>query len=849
MSSDDILQTVYDDYRTGLSDLTFNSKPIITNLTIIAAEQSKFAKMIVRAIEHHLDSVNPSMKLPAFYLLDSICKNNGPIYVSMFQPRIDSIFMKTYTTVSQEIQKSLIRVLTTWYNTPSGKPLFSRDSLESIKADLNSYNNPRSYNGSIKPHQNPRPFKVHQNLPNASLPHSNLPKSSSQPKIQNLIKQKGIPQSQLLKIQNQLQGFDTSESHNSVDTSTTNLKNSLKDQPLNSPSNSKLSKNTITPNANEKPPLKRPFLDPSKPKKSLKSDKSLNSHSRPQLFSSNNQKNLKKMAYIPRQNNRPPKFSARNNNPTKNFDEPKSNSYITNNNYNDQRNQMSIPRNNDPVPSPNINNRSEKKPEISSSNSYNYKDSNQPPPLNYNNNSNIINHSQNSANFNPTNQYTNNSDVIYNSSRPNTQRYSATNDYSNLPSSLNSSNFIPNSASTPNYNSPAVSENPHFSSIKNSAPSGYSIIDNNNNLNDAKNPINSLQLYPPLPNANPIPNINPITISNHLNNNLQHLFTNNIQNVNYNNKFPTHSALNQHIPPFNPNNFLIESLKASGLYQNITSIVPNFNNSDSQLNSFKPKIELIAFDSNSLKVNRPDAYKILFTDYPTYCSQCGWRTAESSNLESKPKMRAHLDWHFRNNRKLKENSRRRRPRGWFISQSLWLSEDSLSENSNLNHDISPFDSLSANKNNNANSSSNELNSISSNLNSQSGNSFNKSPNSNFNLEANSMSIGDENRLMLMQKTVAIPEGNTVTYCLVCKEPFKSIWNDSEEEWYYTNAVLKDGTIIHSTCAADMKNVLCSPYFLYIYTPHPPPLSPLFKNNLSTNLLFASHTLKRIPLDT
>ncbi|OMJ26115.1 Protein PCF11 [Smittium culicis] len=557
------------------------------------------------------------------------------------------------------------------------------------------------------------------------------------------------------------------------------------------------------------------------------------------------------MAYIPRQNNRPPKFTARNNNPAKNFDEPKSNSYINSKNFNDQRNQSSITNNNDPIPNPNINNRSEKKSEISSSNSINYKDTIQPPPLKYNNNSNIPNHSQISVNFNPTNQYANNSEIINNSSRPNNQHYSAVKDYNNIPSSLNSSNFTPNPVSALNYNSPAVSDNSHFSSNKNSAPSGYPIFDNNNNLIDAKNPINSHQLYPPLTNANSIPNINPLPISNHLNNNLQHLFTNNIQNVNYNNKFPTHSALNQHIPPFNPNNFLIESLKASGLYQNISSIVPNFNNSDSQLNSFKPKIELIAFDSNSLKINRPDAYKVLFTDYPTYCSQCGWRTAESSSLDSKPKMRAHLDWHFRNNRKLKENSRRKRPRGWFINQSLWLTEDSLSENSTLNHDISPFDSLSANKNSLANSSSNELNSSSSNLNPQSGNNYsNKSPNSNSNFEANSMNIGDENRLMLMQKTVAIPEGNTATYCLVCKEPFKSIWNDSEEEWYYTNAVLKDGTIIHSTCAADMKNVLCSLYFLYIYTSHPPPHTPLFKHNLSTNLTFCIICpQKRILLET
>jgi pre-mRNA cleavage complex 2 protein Pcf11 len=51
-------------YKAALSELTFNSKPIITNLTIMAQENQQAASVIVREIENQLRSNPPGQKLP-----------------------------------------------------------------------------------------------------------------------------------------------------------------------------------------------------------------------------------------------------------------------------------------------------------------------------------------------------------------------------------------------------------------------------------------------------------------------------------------------------------------------------------------------------------------------------------------------------------------------------------------------------------------------------------------------------------------------------------------------------------------------------------------------------------------
>uniref|UniRef100_T1J1R3 CID domain-containing protein n=1 Tax=Strigamia maritima TaxID=126957 RepID=T1J1R3_STRMM len=64
-----------EEYASSLNDLTCNSKPHISVLTMLAEENSQYAPNVVRLIEQHLQKVRPEIKLPAIYLIDSIVKN------------------------------------------------------------------------------------------------------------------------------------------------------------------------------------------------------------------------------------------------------------------------------------------------------------------------------------------------------------------------------------------------------------------------------------------------------------------------------------------------------------------------------------------------------------------------------------------------------------------------------------------------------------------------------------------------------------------------------------------------------------------------------------------------------
>ena len=47
-----------DDFRSSLADLTFNSKPLINMLTMLAEENAQYAEQIVRVIEEHIRQVS-----------------------------------------------------------------------------------------------------------------------------------------------------------------------------------------------------------------------------------------------------------------------------------------------------------------------------------------------------------------------------------------------------------------------------------------------------------------------------------------------------------------------------------------------------------------------------------------------------------------------------------------------------------------------------------------------------------------------------------------------------------------------------------------------------------------------
>ncbi|GAA5907113.1 Pcf11p [Sporobolomyces salmoneus] len=98
-----------------LQGLTFNSKPVITNLTLFAHEHViRMSGIVTQCFEEHFRQVSPQHILPAFYLLDSISKNIGPPYLALFARFLERVFLSAYHAVDSTTKVKLEELLGTW---------------------------------------------------------------------------------------------------------------------------------------------------------------------------------------------------------------------------------------------------------------------------------------------------------------------------------------------------------------------------------------------------------------------------------------------------------------------------------------------------------------------------------------------------------------------------------------------------------------------------------------------------------------------------------------------------------------------------------------------------------------
>ena len=117
-------------YMESLEDLTFNSKPIINSLTMIAEESVEEAAAIVTAIERTIAARPPDKKLPVMYLLDSICKNVGGAFIEQFEHNLPDVVGTTFAASGPKVRNSLQALVRTW----SG--VFPADVVAAVKNTL-----------------------------------------------------------------------------------------------------------------------------------------------------------------------------------------------------------------------------------------------------------------------------------------------------------------------------------------------------------------------------------------------------------------------------------------------------------------------------------------------------------------------------------------------------------------------------------------------------------------------------------------------------------------------------------------------------------------------------------------
>ncbi|KAL0368939.1 UNVERIFIED_CONTAM: Polyadenylation and cleavage factor4 [Sesamum calycinum] len=161
-------------YEIVLSELTINSKPIITDLTIIAESKGHMARALPMLFVLGLSSILRSsplsirnficptvgflvpidQKLPSLYLLDSIVKNIGKEYIKYFSARLPEVFCEAYAQVHPSMHQAMRHLFGTW------SVVFPSSVLQIIEAQLQfspSVNGQSSGLGASTRSESPRP--------------------------------------------------------------------------------------------------------------------------------------------------------------------------------------------------------------------------------------------------------------------------------------------------------------------------------------------------------------------------------------------------------------------------------------------------------------------------------------------------------------------------------------------------------------------------------------------------------------------------------------------------------------------------------------------------------------------
>lgn len=173
--------------------------------------------------------------------------------------------------------------------------------------------------------------------------------------------------------------------------------------------------------------------------------------------------------------------------------------------------------------------------------------------------------------------------------------------------------------------------------------------------------------------------------------------------------------------------------------------------------------EDVKFSSTEISRHRPNIVHFLYGRMPVQCKQCGLRFSDTA--QGKKIMQEHLDMHFRQNRKASQSVGRGHSRSWFLGVEDWIRDLPYSSG---DKDMTGFSSRLSN--------------------------------------AKAVASAESARrdAELRARFVVVPPGDEAKHvtCPICKETFKSEFNEEDEEWIWKNALKLDDKIYHATCHAE-----------------------------------------------
>ncbi|KAJ9093771.1 hypothetical protein QFC19_008210 [Naganishia cerealis] len=160
---------------------------------------------------------------------------------------------------------------------------------------------------------------------------------------------------------------------------------------------------------------------------------------------------------------------------------------------------------------------------------------------------------------------------------------------------------------------------------------------------------------------------------------------------------------------------------------------------------------------------------------PNRCSQCAARFAAGKT--GKDRLQAHLDWHFRRNRKERESEGRGANRRWLPRAELWVN-DIASAFTGVRDEVDPE--------------------------STHGSTHGMAPRpGGSDVAGSAVAAKQRNTAELQKKWVTMPPNPAgKKKCPICKEEFVDEFVQDEEEWIWRNCVKVKNSYYHATCRAD-----------------------------------------------